>query len=77
MAVDVQKFTIDALLKVGGHEFVEVLQMHELGVDFVHHGLVEFLLEDALVLLAHAHEGWVDCFERGSAWNFENAAIFS
>jgi hypothetical protein len=44
-----------SIVEVGRHELVEVLHVHELGIDLFKHLLVESLLQDVFVLFAQPY----------------------
>jgi hypothetical protein len=61
--VALENEAVVARMEVGGDEPLEVLQMHELRVDFIQHLLVIVLLKEVLVLLPHTEEARVEELE--------------
>lgn len=66
-----------SVVEVGRHKLVEVLHVHELGVDLLQHLLVESLLQDVLVLLPQPHGRGVHRPEGYTVRQLDEPSVFS
>ena len=64
-------------MEVGRDELVEILDVHELGVDLLQHLLVEGLLQDVLVLLAQSHSSGVHRTQRDAVCQLYQSSVLS
>ena len=62
-------------MEVGRDELVEILDVHELGVDLLQHLLVEGLLQDVLVLLAQSHSSGVHRTQRDAVCQLYQSSV--
>ena len=65
-----------AIVKERRNKFVEVLHMHELGIDLLQHLLVEGFFQDIFILLAKANCSWVHRFQGNAVRKLDQAAVF-